>query len=254
MLTTILEKQGFSPFEARVYLATLELGQAPASRIADKLNENRVTVYSALEAMKKRDLILTVTKNKVIHYTAISPKSLLKTIQEKADSFAEAMPEFLALSALLNDKPSVQFYEGIEGLKLLYEDTLNYPDSTLKAFLGYEIVDKRLGRRLNYEYLPQRIKKKILAKVLVSGQPETNLNYIATNRKDTSSKYTELTYISDALFQLSNEINLYGDDKIALMMFGENEMMGLLIKSKMLYKTLNSLFDLTWKTQRNGQE
>jgi sugar-specific transcriptional regulator TrmB len=135
MLTHTLEKQGFSPLEARVYLATLELGQAPASRIANKVNENRVTVYSALEAMKKRDLMLTVTKNKVVHYTAISPKSLLKNMQEKADLLTEAMPELLAISTLFNEKPSVQFYEGIEGLKLLYEDMLNYPETTMKSFL-----------------------------------------------------------------------------------------------------------------------
>lgn len=136
MLTNILEKQGFSPLEARVYLATLELGQAPASRIATKLNENRVTVYSALEAMKKRDLVLTVVKNKVVQYSAISPKSLLKNMQEKADSLAEAMPELLALSTLFNsDKPSVQFYEGVEGLKMVYEDTVSEFGSTIKSYL-----------------------------------------------------------------------------------------------------------------------
>ncbi|MDR2416399.1 MAG: helix-turn-helix domain-containing protein [Candidatus Peribacteria bacterium] len=135
MLTNILEKQGFSPLEARVYFATLELGQAPASRIATKINENRVTVYSALEAMKKRDLILTVTKNKVVHYTAISPKSLLKNAQEKVDSLTEVMPDLLAIATLSHDKPSVQFFEGIEGLKLLYEDMLNYPETTMKSFL-----------------------------------------------------------------------------------------------------------------------
>jgi sugar-specific transcriptional regulator TrmB len=114
----------------------LELGQAPASRIATKLNENRVTVYSALEAMKKRDLVLTVVKNKVVQYSAISPKSLLKNMQEKADSLAEAMPELLALSTLFNsDKPSVQFYEGVEGLKMVYEDTVSEFGSTIKSYL-----------------------------------------------------------------------------------------------------------------------
>jgi sugar-specific transcriptional regulator TrmB len=141
MLTNILEQQGFSPLEARVYLATLELGQAPASQIARKLQENRVTVYSVLQHMVQKHQILTVMKNKVVNYSAISPKTLLKTAQEKADLISESMPEFLALSTLFNDKPSVQFYEGLDGLKLIYEDTLNYPATTLKAFLGYEKVD-----------------------------------------------------------------------------------------------------------------
>ncbi|MDR0369479.1 MAG: helix-turn-helix domain-containing protein [Candidatus Peribacteria bacterium] len=135
MLTNILEQQGFSPLEARVYLATLELGQAPASQIARKINENRVTIYSTLQNMVEKNQILTVVKNKVTQYSAISPKTLLKLAQEKADSIAEKMPELLALSSLFNDKPSVQFYDGLDGLKMLYEDTLNYPKTTLKAFL-----------------------------------------------------------------------------------------------------------------------
>jgi len=135
MLTNILEQQGFSPMEARVYLVALELGQSPAAQIARKLQENRVTVYSTLQNMVEKHLMLTVMKNKVIHYSAISPKMLLKLVQERADMISEKMPEFLALSTLFNDKPSVQFYEGLEGLKLIYEDTLSIPGSTMKAFL-----------------------------------------------------------------------------------------------------------------------
>ncbi|MDR0860744.1 MAG: hypothetical protein LBO09_07400 [Candidatus Peribacteria bacterium] len=249
MLTNTLQQQGLSPLEARVYLATLELGLAPASQIARKLQENRVTVYSCLQALEKRNIVLTVTKNKVVHYSATSPKNLLKIAQEKAELLSESMPELLAMSTLFGEKPSVQFYEGLDGLKMLYEDTLNYPGTTLKAFLGYEEIDRNLKRYLNHEYLPARIKKKITAQVLLSGQKEQTLDYIPTDRKDPSTKFTQLKYVADPLFSLSNEIDLYGDDKVAVMMYGEKEMMGLLIKSKMLHKTLSSLFDLTRKRE-----
>ncbi len=135
LLTHILESQGFSPMEAKVYLANLELGLVPASVIARKLEENRVTIYSTLQNLIKRDLILTVTKNKVVHYSAISPKNLLKKSQERVNQLSDSMPELLALTMMFNDKPSVQFYEGVEGLKMLYDDTLEYPNSTIKAFL-----------------------------------------------------------------------------------------------------------------------
>lgn len=249
MLTNILEQQGFSPLEARVYLATLELGQSPASQIARKLQENRVTVYSTLQNMIKKNQILTVTKNKVVNYSAISPKTLLKSAQEKVDLICEKMPEFLALSTSFNDKPSVQFYDGLEGLKIVYEDTLNYPWTTLKAFLWYTTLDKWLKRYLDYVYLPARIKRKISANVLMPIDTKEVQDYAPMNKKDFASKYTELRFVSDPIFQLSNEINLYGEDKIALMMFGEQEMMGLIIKSKLLYTTLVSLFDLTWKRE-----
>ena len=234
-------------------MATLELGQAPASQIARKLQEDRGTVYSTLHNMVKKNRMLITTKNKVFQYAAISPKTLLKTAQEKTDLFHEKMPEFLALSTLFNNKSSVQFYEGLEGLKLVYEDTLNYPDTTLKAFLGYEQADRGLQKYLNNVYLPQRIKRNITAKVLLSGEAKENHNYIPTNRTDNSAKYTQLKFISNPLFELSNEINLYGGDKVALIMFSEHEMKGLLIKSKQLFITLNSLFDLARNSESDDK-
>jgi sugar-specific transcriptional regulator TrmB len=134
-LTTLLEQFNFSPLEARIYLATLELGQAPASQIARKIDENRVSVYSCLQALMKKGVILTVVKNKVVHYSAISPKNLLTTAQQKIESLSEKMPELLALSNTFGNRPSMQLYEGLEGLKMVYEDMLSYPESTMKMFL-----------------------------------------------------------------------------------------------------------------------
>ncbi len=68
------------------------------------------------------------------------------------------------------------------------------------------------------------MKKKIVAQVLMPQDVE-NANYAPMDQKDTSSKWTKIKIISDPLFQISNEINLYGNDKIALMMFHETEMM-----------------------------
>ncbi len=50
---------------------------------------------------------------------------------------------------------------------MCYEDTLQYPESTLKAFLGYGKIQNQLKNWLDSIYLPKRIQKKILAKVLV---------------------------------------------------------------------------------------
>ncbi|MDR0369478.1 MAG: hypothetical protein LBH96_02900 [Candidatus Peribacteria bacterium] len=86
---------------------------------------------------------------------------------------------------------------------------------------------------------------------MISGQSKEDINYTPTDSKDNSAEWTELKFVNNPIFQLSNEIDLYGNDKIALIMFNETEMMGLLIKSKMLYTTLNSLFDLTRNREEN---
>lgn len=53
-LTTILQENGFTAKEAKIYLAALELGNAPASSIARHCGENRVTVYTILKDLCKQ--------------------------------------------------------------------------------------------------------------------------------------------------------------------------------------------------------
>ena len=52
-LTQSLQQYGFSEKEAKVYLASLELGTAPGSTIARHAGEKRVTVYAILKEFVK---------------------------------------------------------------------------------------------------------------------------------------------------------------------------------------------------------
>lgn len=238
--------------EARVYLSTLELGQAPVSQIARKLNENRVTIYSAIQWLVKKGLLFEIPKNKVMHYSAQSPKKLLAQAQERVVDFEDAMSTFLAMSSEADKKPNMQMYEGLEWIKMCYEDTLNYPNSTLKAFLGYGEIEPSLKRWLDNQYLPKRIKKQILAQVIVPSNLKSQYYYPPEVEKKNYSQYTQLGFVSDPAFELYNEINLYGENKVFMVMFREEEMIGIIIKSKLLYSTLSSLFDLTWKREKNA--
>lgn len=248
-LTTILEQQWFSPQEARVYLTVLELGQSPVSQIARKLSENRVTVYSILQWLVKKSIIFELVKNKVTHYIALSPQKLLTLSQEKLRVFEDAMGSFLAMSSLGDTRPSIQVYEGIDGIKLCYEDTLNYPKSSLRAFLWYADVEPNLKRWLNNWYLDKRIKKEILAKVLIPWALKNNYGYFAQTDPKRYANHTQLKFIQDQNFSIHNEINIYGGDRVMMVMFWEKELMSTIIKSKYLHDTLGAIFDLLWQPQ-----
>ena len=63
-LETELKKLNFSDKEARVYLALLELGEAPVQKIAEKAKVNRATTYVILESLKKKTAARTIKKQK----------------------------------------------------------------------------------------------------------------------------------------------------------------------------------------------
>ena len=243
MLASLLEQFGFSEKESKVYLSCLELWHAPVSSIARNIGENRVTTYSILKNLATKWIAQTTIKNKSTYYSVIAPDKFLQNRQSKCESFEEKLPEFLAIASKFDNKPKVKFYEGLEWLKKVYEDELSSEKEVIQAFLWVGTVSPKLLDYLNLHFLPQRIKLWIHAKVLLCNQDEKDNYSVYKSSKKLGTEYRVLDF---DFVKFYNEINIYGNDKIALMMFSEDEMSGLIIQSKKLHDTLKSIFDLVW--------
>ena len=88
-----LEEFGLSEKEARVYLASLELGEATASDIAIKGNLPRTLVYDILERLIGQGLISYSIKNNKKHFLAVHPKEFLTIIKDKETAISSVMLE-----------------------------------------------------------------------------------------------------------------------------------------------------------------
>ena len=64
MLKEQLEKIGLAEKEAKVFLASLELGSSAAQKIAKKAEINRATTYVIIEKLMKKGLMSSVEKGK----------------------------------------------------------------------------------------------------------------------------------------------------------------------------------------------
>jgi sugar-specific transcriptional regulator TrmB len=248
MLTDIIQQQWLSKNESKAYLAVLELGVSPVSRIARKIDERRENTYHILEELEKKWFIRSVIMNKITHYSAISPEELLDIQQWKIKSLMWIMPQLTALWSWGENKPKVSLFDWSEWLKFLYEDTIKKEWSEIKAFLWYTNADKDLQKYLNSVHLKEREKNNVVAKILMPISMKKGEWYEPKDSKN-KNKYTEIKYIPDEQFTFANEIDLY-DNKIWIMLYGTNEMFWLMIESKSIYDMLASLFDLFW---RNGE-
>jgi len=248
MLTDIIQQQWLSKNESKAYLAVLELGVSPVSRIARKIDERRENTYHILEELEKKWFIRSIIMNKITHYYAISPEELLDIQQWKIKNLMWIMPQLTALWSWGENKPKVSLFDWSEWLKFLYEDTIKKEWSEIKAFLWYTNADKDLQKYLNSIHLKEREKNNVVAKILMPTSMKKSEWYEPKDSKD-KNKYTEIKYISDEQFTFANEIDLY-DNKIWIMLYGTNEMFWLLIESKSIYDMLASLFNLL---RENGE-
>jgi sugar-specific transcriptional regulator TrmB len=240
MLINELEKIGLNEKETKIYLALLELGGASIQQLAAKSGVKRTTVYDILASLKEKGLINEITKNKKSVFSAEDPRKLENILEEKRDTLKRILPEILAIANLLDKKPKIKFYEGIEGIKNVYRDTLNYPDQELLAWVSEEAIAGFDLKFLDEYYLPKRLEKKIWVRAIASNK-EHMRQYQGLDEK--ALRRTKL--VSSEQFPMEVEINLYGKNKIGLMSFGEK--IGLIIESQKIYATLKSIFEMNWQ-------
>jgi len=243
-LLITLQNYGLSEKEARVYLTVLELGTSIASTIARRAELNRVTTYTLLEDLKKDGIVNETTKEGVKYYSVISPDILLKQLEQKYESFKEKVPELLALVEKFWSKPKVQFFEWLEGMKKMYSDLLTSTTEPIYAFLGLESISPKLHEYLDKEFLPQRIKLGIKARVISHAWAK---NKIYKSLDKHALKETRMIKNDD--FILHHEINIYWENRVAIAMFNHEEMSALIIHSKKFHDTMLSIFNFIWKSK-----
>jgi len=241
----ILQENWFTEKEAKIYLSSLELWNAPASSIARHCGENRITAYTILKDLVKRWVARESIKWKIKYYIVVWPEKLHKIIEERKKKFSKILPELLAITNQSENKPKVMFFEWLNGLKEAYEDLLTSKTDVL-SFLWVHFLDPELKKYLDTEFIQKRVKNKVFAKVIAPFS-EYNKNYADSDKL----QFRKTILIEDNIFNMENEINIYDEDKVLVALFSKSEMSALLIKSKNLYNSLKSIFDLLLKQYDN---
>ncbi|MDI6733984.1 MAG: helix-turn-helix domain-containing protein [Patescibacteria group bacterium] len=169
-LEKILKQFGLNQKEASVYLAVLELGQSSVQKIARKAGIARSTTYEILESLKNKALVYSLQKHNVLNYGTEEPKKLSDFAKERAKLLEHALPEFTALYGKAKTRPTVRFYQGKEGARIMLEEILKEAKE-LKAFSSADDLFTVLDEVFP-EFVKKRIKAKIPIKVILRESPK----------------------------------------------------------------------------------
>lgn len=240
MIQKELEKFGLEPKEALIYIACLELGEASVQQIARKSGVKRTTVYTIVESIKAKGLISTVSKNKKLLYHAEDPRLLERKLDEQQQSLRRLLPELLSITNSIKQKPRLRFFEGAEGIKEVYKDTISIPNEDIVAWGSEKAVENFDADFLNNYYVPTRVKKNIFVRAIASDN-EVWRTYKKTDRQS----LRELRLTTSPKSNLAVEIDLYGSNKTAIISF--EEQIALIIESEKIHTTLKSIFEMAWE-------
>lgn len=149
-----LHNIGLDPDEVTIYLRALELGSATVLQFAQKVDIPRTTIYLLIDSLIEKGLLIQTTQGKRKLFVAAPPDKLLHIADEKKMSIDRTLHslynDISQLKALYNlkiDKPKVRYYEGVEGLKEIYEETLLHTHICIHSMTQH-------GAELLADYLP----------------------------------------------------------------------------------------------------
>ena len=237
-LISVVKNIGLTDKEARVFLACLELGSSVVAEIARKSRVNRVTVYTVLEKLMAKGIINSMIKNGKRFFDATDPQTVDAEIRRRELNFRKSLPD---LQRLRGDAihPRIRYFEGLDGIKAIYEDTL----SSKTEILNYSNSREIRAHWPNYdeEYVMKRAQHKVYLRG-IAPKDEHGL-WVRSHDKD---YFREIRLISADRFTFTNEINIY-DDKVAIISYKDRPLIGMIIESAEIANTQRDIFKMAWE-------
>lgn len=229
---------GLNDKEARVYLACLELGSSPVSEIARRARVNRVTAYDVLEKLMKKGMVNTFLKAGIRLYDATDPQMVAAEVKRRQRDFLKSIPDFRRLRGDAIH-PRIRYFEGLDGIKAIYEDTL----SSKTEILNYANSKEIRARWPNYdeEYVAKRVKHKIYLRGISPADEHGEWVH-----EHDQKYFREIRLIPTNQFTFTNEINIY-DDKVAIISYKDKPLIGMIIESLEIANTQRDIFKMAWE-------
>lgn len=240
-----LRKFGLTDREVRIYLALLELGEALASKIAEKTNTPRTLVYDILENLVGNGIVSYVIKAGKKYFFALDPNSLIEVLknqeEEKENLLKQALPELLTLkNKKLEEKPKVEVYEGKDGVKTVFNDVLKVGKEFL-CFGSTGISPEIIPYELTH-FHKERIKRKIPWRAIY------NDDKLGRKRGEEASKwrYSQVRYMEKTS---PTTTYCYGN-KVAIVLWIKERLLAIMIEDKIIAKSFKEFFEVLWKNAK----
>lgn len=239
MINKLIENFNLNEKEAKVYLANLELGRSKVSAIAKQAGLNRITTYEIIKRLARRGLAQSLTYSGVQTFKPTEPEQLVTKLERQTQLARAALPELNLLANINNAKPKIQYYEGVEGIRFIYEDALK-----CKGKILYDVADPKnllsvIGEEYFKNYVKQRVRRKVKVDIMLPDLPENRVHEIEGKKV-----LRRVRYIDPKLYPIPNEFYIY-DDKVAIFSFTAK--FGLIIEDKDIAQSFKSIWQMVWK-------
>lgn len=239
-----LIKLGLSEKEAKLYIAALQLGSGSVQEIAKKADVKRPTAYVVLDQLVQKGLVSKKPSGGGHDYIAESPEKLETLVDQQKFALSNALPLLKDIYKEEQARPHVKIYEGLEGMKKVYFDTVWKSKTPVYFFSSIRRINQKfpelLGQWLTDNKDPD-FQKDI--KELVNPDRE-DLEY-AIKTLEVGHGDSARVVPKDFPRVFTGTDNAIFDDKVMFQSL-EGKLFTTLIQNKTLAESMRTLFLLAW--------
>lgn len=243
-----LNKLNLKDKEVNVFLAGLKNGPMHATQLAKECGISRTNVYAVLNKLKSNGLCHQLGSLYGRKYKMALPSDIQTLLNRKQHEYHELqnelqhlVPNFQSIiGAHYTQYPQVEYFEGVEGIKTLLEDTIRVDEKIVRVANSVINFISLVGDEFTKYLIKKRTQRNIICRSLRFSPGE-----IDDPMYQSSKQYLlEVRYAPPSV-QLNATMFLY-DDKVALIT-SKKENLGILMQSQDYSSTLKSWYNFIWE-------
>ena len=198
---------------------------------------NRITAYDVLKKLIEFGIASSALYNNVKTFQVIEPEVLMEKMESRIKLAKQVLPQLFLVSKLSKVRPDFRFFDGAEGIRTIYEDTLNCREKIIYNIANPQNLLEIIGKNFFDQYVKKRLRRKIKVMVLMPSSTE-NQKY----KKEVKNALREVKYFAKE-YNIPNEILMY-DNKLALLSLSSN--VGVIVEDVEIVGSMKTLWKMLW--------
>ena len=238
-LQKVIENFGYTPNEAVVYLAALEMTECTVATLASRTHLPRTSVTLAVESLHKHGLLNSYKRHNSKFWSAENPEKLLIASREREAALRTVLPELSAKRRDQGGKPTIKVFSGVEDIKLILDDMI----AAKHHILGIAPWDEWValfGDEYMNDFIASRKDHFLQIRFLVPKTPSS------AKLKANDAKELRATRFLPSDIHIPTSQYMYGN-KVAIISLNKREPTGLVIEDNDVHDTMSIFFEELWK-------